>query len=304
MALTGTDEAVAHLAGLPLPGFLGAVASAVCYGIASVLQAIGARRTAEAAGLDLRLLARVAAQRIFLLGVGLDIVGFLLSLGALRTLPLFVVEPVVAANLVVTAVLAARFLGVGLAAREWLAVTVTCTGLIALGSVGAAAGASRGGTVLHLGLIVAAAVLVPPATLAARLDGNAGAAALGSVAGLSFAVLGLAVRVVPSLRPAVLLLDPATYAVIVSGVLGFLCYTTALQRGRVTTATATMVTGETVVPAIAGVVLLGDRTQPGLAWLGVLGFGLAVGGALALARFGEPSADPLPGDAAPDCPRT
>jgi hypothetical protein len=36
-----------------------------------------------------------------------------------------------------------------------------------------------------------------------------------------------------------------------------------------------------------GVVWLGDRTRDGLAWLAVLGFLVAVAGALALARFGE-----------------
>lgn len=279
--------ALAYGNGTATLGLLGAAASACCYGTASILQAIGVRRTEKLAGLDPRLLARVAAQRTFLAGVGLDVAGFLLSLAALRTLALFLVEPVVAANLVVTAILAARFLGVRLARREWLAVSITCVGLAALAAVGHTAGASRGGIALHFGLLAAAVALVVPAVLAARRGGELGAAALGAVAGLEFAVLGIGVRVLASLHPVALLTDPATYAVVVAGTLGFLCYTIALQRGRVTTATATMVTGETVMPAIVGIIALGDRTRPGLAWLGALGFVLAVGGALALARFGD-----------------
>jgi hypothetical protein len=42
-----------------------------------------------------------------------------------------------------------------------------------------------------------------------------------------------------------------------------------------------------VGPAAIGVVWLGDRTREGLTWLAVLGFVVAVAGALALARFGE-----------------
>lgn len=57
-----------------------------------------------------------------------------------------------------------------------------------------------------------------------------------------------------------------------------------------TVATAGMVLGETVGPAVVGVAWLGDSTREGLAWLAVTGFAVAVAGSLALARFGEPSA--------------
>ena len=84
-----------------------------------------------------------------------------------------------------------------------------------------------------------------------------------------------------------LLANPAAYALLVGGGAAFLLLTSALQRGSVTTATAGMVIGETIGPAVVGVVWLGDRTREGLAWLAVLGFAVAVAGALALARFGE-----------------
>jgi phosphatidylserine synthase len=48
-----------------------------------------------------------------------------------------------------------------------------------------------------------------------------------------------------------------------------------------------MVIGETIPPAIVGVVWLGDRTREGLGWMVVAGFAVAVAGALVLARFGE-----------------
>lgn len=61
--------------------------------------------------------------------------------------------------------------------------------------------------------------------------------------------------------------------------LGFLLQIAALRSLRVI--------GETIGPAAVGVVWLGDRTRDGLAWMAVLGFAVAVAGALALARFGE-----------------
>jgi hypothetical protein len=47
------------------------------------------------------------------------------------------------------------------------------------------------------------------------------------------------------------------------------------------------VIGETVGPALVGVVWLGDRTRPGLGWMVEAGFVVAVFAALALSRFGE-----------------
>jgi hypothetical protein len=64
----------------------------------------------------------------------------------------------------------------------------------------------------------------------------------------------------------------------------FLVYSAAMQRGSVTTATAAMVVTQTVVPAAAGL-LLGDRVRPGSVPLALLGFALALAGALGLGRF-------------------
>lgn len=74
---------------------------------------------------------------------------------------------------------------------------------------------------------------------------------------------------------------------IAGGAAGFLLLTSALSRGSVTTAVAGMVVGETVGPALVGVVWLGDRTREGLSWMVVVGFAVAVAATLALSRFGE-----------------
>ena len=109
---------------------------------------------------------------------------------------------------------------------------------------------------------------------------------LGLAAGFGFGVVEVAVRLIDSVSVSELA-NPATYALLLGGGAAFLALTSALQRGSVTVATAAMVIGETVGPAVVGVVWLGDRTREGLAWLAVLGFVVSVAGALALARFGE-----------------
>jgi hypothetical protein len=120
-----------------------------------------------------------------------------------------------------------------------------------------------------------------------RLPERGRALTLGLGAGFGFGVVEVAVRLIDSLSPSTLVSNPATYALLVGGGAAFLLLTTALQRGSVTTATAGLVIGETLGPAAVGVVWLGDRTRSGLEWLAVLGFLVAVAGALALARFGE-----------------
>lgn len=88
---------------------------------------------------------------------------------------------------------------------------------------------------------------------------------------------------------------PALYAAAGGGAAGFLLLTSALQRGSVTTTVAAMVVGETIAPALVGVVWLGDTARAGLGWLVVLGFVVAVSGTLVLARFGEAPSSAEPG---------
>ncbi len=268
-------------------GILGAVLAAICYGLATVFQARAAGRAQRTAGIDPRLLLRLLHQLPFLLGLALDAAGFVLSLAALRQLPLFVVEAIVAGNLAVVAVVAARLLHVRLSARDWVAVGAVCAGLVLLALCAGEQAPVGAGAGFRLGLLVCAVVLIAAGAAAGRLPDTSAAAVLGLVAGLAFGVVGVAVRVLPHLQPARLIRDPAAYALVVAAVLGFLCYLTALQRGQVTTATGPLVTAETVAPALVGVLALGDSARPGYAGVAVAGFLLSVAGALALARFGS-----------------
>ena len=73
-----------------------------------------------------------------------------------------------------------------------------------------------------------------------------------------------------------------------------LTYSIALQRGSVTQATAPLVVGETVAPALVGLLLLGDHARPGWGWVAAVGFVLSVAGAVSLARHGEIEPEPSP----------
>jgi drug/metabolite transporter (DMT)-like permease len=270
-------------------GLVAALGAAVAYGVASVLQAVGARRL-ESASVDAAFLLRLARSLPYVAGLALDGAGFVATVAALRVLPLFVVESAVAASVGVTALVAAWFLGARLRGAEWIALAVLGAGLVALAvSAEAEGGEPLGGpaqwVVLGLSLVVAAVT----AGLARAPGGSA--ALLAAAAGLGFAGVGVAAR---ALQPPPvwwhLAAEPLLWALVVGGAVALVAYATALQRGAVTVVAAVTFAVETVVPAVAGYVLLGDRARPGFLPVAVAGLLLTLGAAIALARHSEPEA--------------
>ena len=271
-----------------------ALIAALCYGIASVMQAIAVREAsnrphADAAGggVDPGLVPRMLRQWRFVASLILDTLGFVAQLVALQRLPLFAVQAIVASNLAVTAVLASLVIGVTLSWREWAAVTGVVAGVGLLGSSAGPEGATAAGAVFKLALIVAVAGLGVCGLAAARFREPMRTLLLGTVAGFGYGLIGIAARVLNGFEPLTLLRDPAAYAVAAAGIVSFVFYATALESGSVTVATAAVVLAETLPPAIIGVMFLGDRTRPGLEPAAIAGFLLAVASAVMLARFGE-----------------
>jgi drug/metabolite transporter (DMT)-like permease len=276
-------------------GLVCALGTAVSYGVGSVLQAIAARREPPSDGLDPGLLLRLLRSWRYVTGLGLDTLGFLLTLVAVQSLPLFVVQAVVAGFLAVTAVLGGLFLQMPLTRGDWIGLGVTVLGLTLVALSGAQEKAV-GVTVGEQWWVVVCAVgLGVVAVRLGRWSGARGAAALGAVAGLAFGATSVAARMLsgsvsaadPVSSAGALLRSPAAYALVVAGAVALLAYSTALQRGSVTAATAPLVVGETVVPALVGLLVLGDHPRAGWGIVAAVGFTFAVAGTLTLARHGE-----------------
>lgn len=286
-------------------GLLTAVAASACYGTGSVLQAVGSRKSArrEAAaqssgtgvtqhgGPSLSSTAKAAVTWEFMVGTVLDFIGFGLGALAARLLPLFLSQTVISANLVITAVLSIKLLGIRLNRAEWSSIAVVCSALVLLATAAGPEGSGHTPIAAHWWLLAASLVLIGGGTLIVRLLGGRAAILAGLLSGLGFGALGVGVRVLNGVSPfhlPSLLADPALYAILVAGIGGMYLHTVALQIGSVNGATAALVVGETVVPGILGVLWLGDSSRPGFAWVAVLGFVVAVAGAVAVAWFGEP----------------
>ncbi|MFB7475541.1 hypothetical protein [Kitasatospora sp. NPDC056184] len=297
-----------------LIGLVTAVAASACYGTGSVLQAVGSRRSAreEAArgrasgttahgGPSLASTAKAAVTWEFILGTVLDFIGFGLGALAARMLPLFLSQTIISANLVITAVLSIKLLGIRLKQLEWASIGVLCSALVLLAVSAGPEGGHHAAMAFHWWLLAITTVLLVGGGLLVRRMGANGAIVAGLLSGLGFGALGVGVRILNGIEPfdlARLLADPALYAILVGGIGGMYVHTVALQIGSVNGATAALVVGETVLPGAAGVLWLGDSSKAGLGWLGVVGFLIAVVAAVGVAYFGQDTHGGLP-EAAP-----
>ncbi|MBP2405447.1 hypothetical protein [Streptomyces syringium] len=291
-------------------GLLTAVAASACYGTGSVLQAVGSRKSArrEAAaasttgttqhgGPSLSSTAKAAVTWEFMVGTVLDFLGFGLGALAARMLPLFLSQTVISANLVVTAVLSIKLLGIRLTKPEWLSIGVVCSALVLLATAAGHEGNGDAARSTHWWLLIISLVLMIGGTIAVRLLGSKSAILAGLLSGLGFGAIGVGVRILDGIDPfdlPTLLADPALYAILISGTIGMYLHTVALQIGSVNGATAALVVGETVLPGLIGVLMLGDTSRDGLAWMAIAGFLLAVAGAVAVAWYGEPESVVVP----------
>jgi drug/metabolite transporter (DMT)-like permease len=268
-----------------------AVACAICYGVGSVLEQVGARRGETATSIDPRLFLRLARELPYVAGLGLDALGWVLSLLALRTLPLFLVQSAVASSIAVTAVMAWLILHIRLVWRQGVAIAVIVVGLVLLAIAAAPDSAAPVGVVFRSAMVVGVFALAMAGAWLARSGVERGAVGLAIVSGLAFSGTAISARIlpVPDGR-AGLVHEPLAWALVGYGVLGLLLFSIALQRGSVTVTNAVLFAVETVVPTVIGVALLGDRARSGLWPLMVTGTIAAVAGAVFLALWTEPDA--------------
>ncbi|MER2220898.1 MAG: hypothetical protein ABS976_04730, partial [Rhodococcus sp. (in: high G+C Gram-positive bacteria)] len=156
-----------------LIGLIAAIVACVGYGVASVLQAYGARKSAAAAeqrgeaghvtasgGPTLRSTFAAALTASFILGTVLDAVGFAGSAISARLIPLFLSQTVVSANLVITAVLGTVVLGIQLRRRDWFAITAVIGSLLLLGLSSGHAGGGSSNDAVHWGVLVGSALIL------------------------------------------------------------------------------------------------------------------------------------------------
>lgn len=261
-----------------------AVGGAVGYGGASVLQSVGASQATGPA---------VLRRPAYVAGLACDGLAWMASLLALRGLPLFVVQSVLAGSVAVTVVLAWLFLGGRLRGRDVAAIVLMVVAL-----AGLAAAFPAGGAVVAAGFTgwcLAGLAVVVAGTAAGYSRG--GSLLLALLAGAAFSGAAVAARAVDvSAGPASLLTQPLAWAIAGYGVVGTLAYARSLERGRVGPATAVLWSVESILAGLVGVLALGDAVRPGWTVVVLLAVPLSLLGCALLAIGpAEEALEPSPG---------
>jgi drug/metabolite transporter (DMT)-like permease len=270
-------------------GWFFLAAMIVAYGVANLLQSIAAARTTVHHTLDPALLLRLAVHRAYLVGLGCQLLGFLLAFAARRDLPLFLVQASVAAGLGVTALLGVLLLKWRLPHTEIALLALLFSGIAALVVAAQPAPSRRLGTGGVVGLVLALGAIAVLAFFAVRLHGAPGSVALGALAGLAFSAAAVAARPLASVRTVeAFVTDPLLYLLVVHSLVGQLLLGLAMQRGSTTAAVAAMDAAGALPAAVVGLLLLGDRIWPGREWLAALGFLVTLAAVIGLTRFAEP----------------
>ncbi|MGZ4446245.1 MAG: hypothetical protein ACXVEC_06145 [Nocardioides sp.] len=284
-------------------GIASALVAALLFGLGAVVQAHAVRRL-DSSPTHLRDFVVSSVRDPWTVGVVVAyLVGFVLHAVAIWLLPLYLAQAGIAMSLPVTAV-ASTLLHERLTPLHWSAVGVVSLGLLLL----SAGSGHPGSLVVHAWFAVlvwlGALALLVAGWRGVRLSGSS----LGWLAGLGYAGSAIAVRGVGT--PVTTAIVVAAAAVVVYGVLAFWLYSVALDRAPVSASTAPLIVGETFVPAVIGVALLGDGVRPGWWPAVVAGLVLSTAGAVLLSNESgvrtpdEPATASSPGPAPRPGPRS
>jgi hypothetical protein len=270
-------------------GWLFLAAMIIAYGVANLLQSMAAARTSHEQRFHPSLLLRLAGHRTYLLGIGCQVIAFVLAFLARRELPLFLVQASVAAGLGVTALLGVVVLKWRLPAAELALLGALGVGIAGLIVAAEPAPSRQLGFGAEVALGVVLAIVALAGFFAVRLRGAPGSVALGSLAGVGFGAAAVASRPLAAVDEVHrFVTHPLLYLLIAHSLVGQLLLGLAMQRGSTTAAVAAMDAASAVPAAVIGLVLLGDRIWPGLEWLAMLGFLVTLGAVLGLTRYAEP----------------
>ena len=224
------------------------------------------RAAASAPDMPMRLglLARLARDPWWLLGISCDLVGFFLMLGALATGPLVVVQPILMTAVVFSLAIHGLLVHHALTRSEWRAVAGVAIGLAVFVIViapGVNVDDRAAPAVWLLTMGVVGALLVVTIGLGVRAARSRRALFLGIATGLADAVMAaLAKAFATDFGQGVGAMARSweTYALIVVGIFDLLLQQTAYQAGVPTVSLPTITVVDPVASSVLGVVLFGE----------------------------------------------
>ncbi|RSN16538.1 hypothetical protein DMC63_23140 [Streptomyces sp. WAC 05977] len=262
------------------------VISAVLYAMGIVAQSVAARRAEHRPGTSLGLLARLATDRLYVLGFAGQAGGFAFAFFARESLPLYLVQTASCSAIGLATVFGVVALKWRIRMIEGAALTAMTAGLIVLAgsSQPSVAGDLSPGTVLVLSAALIGAAVATART--SRLDTFLVPAV---VSGVSFAVVAIISRALAHEEVLSLPANPLTWMMLAAAVVGQASMAAGLQRGLATTVVAIAEATTIALSSVAGLTVLGDRVAAGSGSWVVLGLTAVVAGVLVLGSHARSS---------------
>jgi hypothetical protein len=241
-------------------GIGAAVGASTLYSLGIALQAMDARQAPQGEHLRLALARRLVRRSRWLLGTGMSILGWPLQLVALLLAPLVIVQPALAAGLLVLMLLAQRMLGEHAGRYEYLAMLAIVVGVVGAGLTAPPRMTSHGSENLAITLVLVGLGLASLLPYVVRLVAHPPAALTMVGAGIAGGWSGIATKLASDdLAHGHLLLAIAwgLSTALASGV-GVLSEMSALQeRPAIQVAPVVFVT-QTVIPIVVAPLLFGE----------------------------------------------
>ena len=256
---------------VPVTALVWALTAAVLYGTGAALQQRQAAATPSQAAGRPRLLLLLVRRPWWLLGIGVELGGFVTHAVALRTGPLTIVQMLVASSLLFSVATVRLWSGRRLSWTAWAAVLAVIVGIASFVVLASPAGGDAGVAVVsgHAGLAAAclAAWAVPLAAAGLAAAGRRRVVLLAVAAGLAdagIAVVTMAFSHAVSGGLAGVAGSWATYALMLGGPCSLLLTQTAYQAGRPMITLPVIAVVTPVASLAVGNLLLGESGQLGV----------------------------------------
>jgi hypothetical protein len=242
-------------------GIAAAVGASTLYSLGIALQAMDAKQAPHEEHLRLALAWGLVRRARWLLGTGLSILGWPLQVVALLLAPLVVVQPALAAGLILLLFLAERMLGEHAGRYEYLAVSAIVVGVVGAGVFAPPRSTTHTSEELTITVVLVGLGLASLVPYLLRALGHSRAEVTMIGAGLAFGWSGVATKLASDDLAGHHLLPAALWALstAAASAVGVLSEMSALQsRPAIQVAPVVFVT-QTVVPVVLAPLLLGER---------------------------------------------
>jgi drug/metabolite transporter (DMT)-like permease len=278
-----------------------ALLAAFLFALAATLQQKGALNLAEVSLRHPASLARLAEEKMWLLGTVALLVGYGFQAAALDRGRLVVIQPLLVTTIVFALPLGWWLTNQRVGRREILGATVIVFGLVLFVLFGDPAGGVDNAANYQWAIVIAAVAALSALLVVVGSRGTAStkAAGYGAAAGILFGLSASLTK--PTIEMLHVSFDDMlshweVYALVVAGGLGFVLQQISLGTGRLAPSVATVSVANPVVSITIGVVLFDERlSRP--AWhvvVALVGLSVALLGAVAISMAGEsePEAEP------------